>query len=124
MKMRSNEPSLSRVGGFFQHCLRQRQSEERSRFSATQHPMIDRTISPRLGTRFFLGAFALLALIVLMAMAAPAQSWPRCITGCTANDVELAEVTAVVLGSCTPGGSVETNLWVSLYFNRNKTYCV
>ena len=86
--------------------------------------MIDQTTSGRRGRVLLFGASALLALIFLMAVAASAQSWPRCISGCTANDVEFVEVTADVLGSCTPGGSVETTLWVSLYFNRTKTYCV
>ena len=74
--------------------------------------------------RFVLGALALVFLMLAVSVASWAQSWPRCISGCTANDVELVEVTADVLGSCTPGGTVDVNLWVSLYFNRNKTYCV
>jgi len=63
-------------------------------------------------------------ILMLASLASLAQSWPRCITGCTANDVELVEVTAEILGSCTPGGSVEAVLYASLHFNRNKTYCV
>ncbi|MFC2079240.1 Ig-like domain-containing protein, partial [Candidatus Bipolaricaulota bacterium] len=86
--------------------------------------MISQETSVRRGKGILLGTLALLTLVALMSVAASAQSWPRCITGCTANDVELVEVTADVLGSCTPGGTVETNLWVSLYFNRKKSYCV
>jgi len=123
MKERFNERSLSHVGGFSQLPLRQWHPEEDSILSGRQHPMIGQTTSAQRG-RPLLGAFVLLTLIVLMAIAASAQSWPRCITGCTANDVEFVEVTADVLGSCTPGGFVETELWVSLYFNRNTTYCV
>jgi VCBS repeat-containing protein len=86
--------------------------------------MIDQDTSARRGRRLLTSAFVFLALVTLMAMAATAQSFPRCISGCTANDVELVEVTADVLGSCTPGGAVDADLYVSLYFNRNKTYCV
>jgi len=80
--------------------------------------------SRKKSTARLMGAVAFLAIVMLLSITATAQSFPRCISGCTANDVELVEVTADVLGSCTPGGTVETNLWVSLYFNRNKTYCV
>ena len=69
-------------------------------------------------------AAELLVLIVFVSFFATAQSWPRCLEGCTANDVELVAVTAEIAGSCTPGGSVEATLWASLRFNRNRTYCV
>jgi len=93
MKERFNERSLSHVGGFSQLPLRQWHPEEDSILSGRQHPMIGQTTSAQRG-RPLLGAFVLLTLIVLMAIAASAQSWPRCITGCTANDVEFVEVTA------------------------------
>jgi len=86
--------------------------------------MINRSNSLRRGRKLLFGAFMLLALATLITLASTAQAFPRCISGCTANDVELVEVTADVLGSCTPGGTVEADLYVSLYFNRNKTYCV
>ena len=71
-----------------------------------------------------IAAALLLGILVLTSLAGAAQSWPRCITGCTANDVELIEVTAEIVGSCTPGGDVEAVLWASLHFNRNRSYCV
>jgi large repetitive protein len=86
--------------------------------------MIDLGNTAHRRRKFLVGAFVLLALVTLAAIATTAQSFPRCISGCTANDVELVEVTADVLGSCSPGGTVETDLSVSLYFNRKKTYCV
>ena len=86
--------------------------------------MIGPQASAHQGRRLLLGAFVLLALVLLMGGAATAQTFPRCISGCTANDVEFVDISADVLGSCTPGGTVDADLWVSLYFNRNKTYCV
>ncbi|MCK5827991.1 tandem-95 repeat protein, partial [Candidatus Bipolaricaulota bacterium] len=76
------------------------------------------------GRKLLLGAFVLLALVSFTAIAAVADTFPRCISGCTANDVEFVDISADVLGSCTPGGTVDADLWISLYFNRNKTYCV
>jgi len=66
----------------------------------------------------------LLGVLALTSLVSVSQAWPRCITGCTANDVELLEVTVEVLGSCSPGGNVDAVLWASLHFNRNDTYCV
>jgi len=66
----------------------------------------------------------LLVILTLASLTGLSQTWPRCISGCTANDVELLEVTAEVLGSCSPGGNVDAVLWASLQFNRNKSYCV
>jgi len=86
--------------------------------------MTNQNPSPRRGRRLVLTSFVILTLVMLLAIAASAQSWPRCITGCTARDVELVGVTADVLGSCVPGGSVETDLFIELYFNRVNTYCV
>ena len=66
-----------------------------------------------------------IALIVLIfSSSGVGQTWPRCISGCTANDVELIGVTAEILGSCAPGGTVDAVLRASLRFNRSKTYCV
>jgi hypothetical protein len=66
----------------------------------------------------------LLAILAAISLSAAPQSWPRCLTGCTAKDVELLEVTAEVVGTCTPGGHVDAVLWAALHFNRNKGYCV
>jgi large repetitive protein len=74
--------------------------------------------------RLLMGAFSVVFCLMLLGTMASAQSWPRCISGCTANDVELVNVTATVRGACTPRGVIEADLWVSLVFNRNKTYCV
>ena len=119
-----NKLVLGGVGCPSHRSSSHRQSEEESHTAEREHRMINRNTSVLRGRRFTLGSFALFVLAVLVSMATSAQSWPRCISGCTANDVELIEVTADVLGSCTPGGTVEANLWVSLYFNRNKSYCV
>jgi len=70
------------------------------------------------------GAIALFGLLAMTFVAAVAQEWPDCITGCTANDVELVEVTAEILGPPAPDGTVEVALWGSLHFNRNRSYCV
>ena len=78
----------------------------------------------RLTWRLAVGAVALVLLMLATSGVCWAQSFPRCISGCTANDVELVRVSADVLGSCTAGGTVETRLWATLHFNRNKTYCV
>jgi len=86
--------------------------------------MIGPHLSAHQGRKLLIGAFMLLALVSFTAMAAVADTFPRCISGCTANDVEFVDISADVLGSCTPGGTVDADLWISLYFNRNKTYCV
>ena len=65
-----------------------------------------------------------LMLLTLIAVVAVPQEWPNCLTGCTANDVELVGVTAEISGSPGPDGVVEVTLWGLLYFNRNNTYCV
>ncbi len=74
--------------------------------------------------RSAVGTVALVLLMLVTSATVSAQSFPRCISGCTANDVELVKVTATVSGSCSPGGTVDVDLWISLHFNRNKTYCV
>jgi len=124
MKKQSDDRSPSRVGEFSQLASRQCQPSGGSRYSGRQHSMVDQTTSAQRERKLKFGALALLLLVLLTAIAASAQSWPRCITGCTAGDVELVGVTADVLSSCTPGGSVETDLFVELYFNRVNTYCV
>ena len=124
MKKQSDDRSPSRVGEFSQLASRQCQSSGGSRDSGRQHSMVDQTTSAQRKKKLNFGAFALLLLVLLTAIAASAQSWPRCISGCTAGDVELVGVTADVLSSCTPGGSVETDLLVELFFNRVNTYCV
>jgi len=86
--------------------------------------MIEQSPHVRRTRKIMLGVIALLAWIALLPVVTAAQAWPRCISGCTANDVEFVDITSEIIGSCTPGGVVEANLFVSLYFNRNKTYCV
>ncbi|MFC2079332.1 PKD domain-containing protein [Candidatus Bipolaricaulota bacterium] len=53
------------------------------------------------------------------------QSWPRCITGCTAKDVTLENVYLNHLTSCEGDEDpIQAELWVSINFNRNNSYCV
>ena len=66
----------------------------------------------------------LLGVLIFVSLASVSQTWPRCISGCTANDVELLAVTAEVLGPPDPDGIVEVSLWGALHFNRRKSYCV
>ena len=122
MTRQSTKRGPSQVGELPQYPLQSRGGS--LHYSGKQHSMTNQNPSPRRGRRLVLASFVLLTLVMLLAMAASAQSWPRCITGCTAGDVELVGVTADVLGSCTPGGSVETDLVVELFFNRVNTYCV
>ena len=50
--------------------------------------------------------------------------WPRCIDGCTANDVGINSVWLDVPGSCTPGEPVTADVWMNLLFHRQNTYCI
>ncbi len=77
----------------------------------------------RSGRRYAVVISAVL-ITLLCAVGAVAQTWPRCISGCTAKDVELVGVSADVSGSCSADGTVDATLWVSLDFHRNKSYCV
>ena len=70
----------------------------------------------------WLGGASLLLLVSIVSVAVIPQEWPDCLTGCTANDVELIGVTPEILGSPTPDGIVEVALWGSLYFNRKKSF--
>jgi hypothetical protein len=80
--------------------------------------------SGTIALRRSLGGIAVLTLSAFIGMAAVSQEWPNCLTGCTANDVELVGVTAEISGPPASDGMFEATLWASLYFNRNDTYCV
>ncbi len=56
--------------------------------------------------------------------AAAAGEWPRCISGCTANDVEINSIWLEIPASCTPGDPVTAPLSMNLYFHRQNTYCI
>jgi len=52
-------------------------------------------------------------------------SWPRCVDGCTANDVEINSVWLdIPTGDYTPGQTITGNVWMNLYFHRTNTYCI
>ena len=52
-------------------------------------------------------------------------AWPRCISGCTANDVEINSVWLdVSAGNYTLGETVTHNVSMNLYFHRQNTYCI
>jgi len=52
-------------------------------------------------------------------------SWPRCISGCTANDVEILDVRLdIPTGNYTLGQAVTGNVTMDLYFHRQNTYCI
>jgi hypothetical protein len=70
------------------------------------------------------GMVILLLLFGAFAPAAMAQTWPRCVSGCTANDVEVNSIWLDIPGSCTPGDTVTTDVWMNLYFHRTNTYCI
>ncbi len=79
---------------------------------------------PKVLRRGVAGMVILLLLFSAFAPAAMAQTWPRCIDGCTANDVEVNSIWLVVPGSCTPGDTVTADVWMNLYFHRQNTYCI
>ena len=54
-----------------------------------------------------------------------AGTWPRCISGCVANDVEINTVWLdVTAGNYTLGEIVTHNVSMNLYFHRQNTYCI
>jgi PKD repeat protein len=54
-----------------------------------------------------------------------ADTWPRCISGCVANDVEINSVSLnVSVGNYTLGETVTHNVSMNLYFHRQNTYCI
>jgi PKD repeat protein len=54
-----------------------------------------------------------------------AGTWPRCVSGCTANDVEINSVWLdVPAGNYTLGETVTHNVSMNLYFHRQNTYCI
>ena len=70
------------------------------------------------------GMVIVLLLFGAFAPAAMAQAWPRCVSGCTANDVEVNSIWLEVPSSCTPGDTVTADVWMNLWFNRVNTYCI
>ena len=51
--------------------------------------------------------------------------WPRCISGCTANDVEINTVWLdIPTGNYTLGETVTGNVSMNLKFHRQNTYCI
>jgi len=75
------------------------------------------------------GVLMLLAM-VLTAVGPPPSvqaqgTWPRCISGCTSNDVIINSVWMdVPPGNYTPGETVTGNVSMDLYFHRQNTYCI
>jgi len=70
-------------------------------------------------------AATVMGIVALVGSAGWGQTWPRCITGCTAKDVTLEDVYLVHLGSCGANGDpIQAELWFTVNFNRNKSYCV
>ncbi|MGB2982796.1 MAG: PKD domain-containing protein, partial [Candidatus Bipolaricaulia bacterium] len=76
----------------------------------------------------FRACIALLLLTGLVAgfiaVTATAQTYPRCITGCTAKDVTLENVYLDYTGSGAPGEPIDADIIATLNFNRVNSYCV
>jgi PKD repeat protein len=68
-------------------------------------------------------ATLLISLICISQIAQVEAGWPRCNTGCTANDVSLVKLWQVSSTKCTPGTSTTTELWGTFAVNANGRYC-
>ena len=79
---------------------------------------------PKVLRRGIAGLVILLLLFGAFAPAAMAQAWPRCVGGCTANDVDVNRIWLDVPGSCMPNEAVTADVWMNLYFHRQNTYCI
>jgi len=71
---------------------------------------------------------AALAAILLAGLWAPvvvAQTWPRCVSGCTANDVTVTSLWLVAPADCTPGTPVSAQMWGRFQKNAMALrYCI
>jgi len=65
----------------------------------------------------------LISLLCFMQIYQVEAGWPRCNTGCTANDVSLVKLWQVSSTKCTPGTSTATELWGTFAVNANGRYC-
>ena len=92
--------------------------------STTRSTPVTSASSRAIVPKRLLSGIAILASLAFIGTTAFTQEWADCLTGCTANDVELVEVRAETPGPPTANGIVEATLWGSLYFNRSNTYCV
>ncbi|MGB7001329.1 MAG: hypothetical protein WBE22_04865 [Halobacteriota archaeon] len=79
---------------------------------------------PKVLRRWVAGLVIVLLLFGAFAPVAMAQTWPRCVDLCTANDVKVNSMWLEVPGSCTPGDTVTADVWMNLWFNRVNTYCI
>jgi len=66
----------------------------------------------------------LLLLFGVFAPAAMAQTWPRCVDGCTAKEVVVNSIWLEFSGNCTPGENVTADVWMNLYFKATNRYCI
>ena len=63
------------------------------------------------------GGLILALAILVMGTAAVAQTWPRCVSGCQANDLTVTSLWLVAPVTCTPGTPVSAELWAR--FEKN-----
>jgi len=52
-----------------------------------------------------------------------AGSWPRCVSGCTANDATITYIWLVANPNCTPGTPTTAELWATFEVTRNNGIC-
>jgi PKD repeat protein len=50
-------------------------------------------------------------------------TWPRCISGCTANDASITYIWLEANPSCTPGANTSAELWATFEINRSHGVC-
>jgi hypothetical protein len=82
---------------------------------------------PKVLRRGIAGMIILLLLLLLLGAFAPAAmaaDWPRCVDGCSANDVEVNSVWLEVSGGCEPGDTVTAEVWMNLWFHAQNRYCI
>jgi PKD repeat protein len=53
----------------------------------------------------------------------PADTWPRCSSGCTANDASITYIWLEVDPGCTPGTPTSAQLWATYEVNRANGIC-
>jgi len=51
------------------------------------------------------------------------STWPRCISGCTANDASITYIWLLANPNCTPGTPTSAELWATFDVNRGKGIC-
>jgi len=64
-----------------------------------------------------------LGLVAIFGPAAMAGDWPRCQSGCTANDATITNIWLVVSSSCTPGEDTSAELWATFEVTRANGIC-